>query len=49
MLYDIKELTEDDYKKECARLLIAFENPNYKQENTIHIAGNVTVGYGGNK
>ncbi|WP_285819336.1 hypothetical protein [Helicobacter bilis] len=46
MLYGIKELTEDDYKKECARLLIAFENLNYKQENTIHIAGNVTVGYG---
>ena len=46
MLYDIKELNENDYKKECAKLLIAFENPNYKQENTIHIAGNVTVGYG---
>ena len=46
MLYDIKELNKNDYKKECAKLLIAFENPNYKQENTIHIAGNVTVGYG---
>lgn len=31
MLYDIKELNEIDYKKECARLLIAFENPNYRQ------------------
>ncbi|WP_334090500.1 hypothetical protein [Helicobacter typhlonius] len=46
MLYDIKELNENDYKKECAKLLIAFENPNYKQENTIHLAGNVTIGYG---
>lgn len=25
-------------KKECTRLLIAFENLNYKQENAIHIA-----------
>ena len=46
MLYDIEVLSEDDYKKECAKLLIAFENPNYKQENTIHIVGNVTIGYG---
>ncbi|EQM94670.1 MULTISPECIES: hypothetical protein [Helicobacter] len=46
MLYDIKELNENDYKKECTRLLIAFENLNYKQENAIHIAKNVTIGYG---
>lgn len=30
MLYDIKELNENDYKKECAKLLIAFENSNYR-------------------
>lgn len=46
MLYDTEVLNENDYKKECARLLIAFENLNYKQENAIHIAGNVTIGYG---
>ncbi|RTI42962.1 hypothetical protein, partial [Campylobacter jejuni] len=46
MLYDVKKLNENDYKKECAKLLIAFENSNYKQENAIHIAGNVTIGYG---
>ncbi|WP_186820626.1 hypothetical protein [Campylobacter jejuni] len=39
MLYDVKKLNENDYKKECAKLLIAFENSNYKQENAIHIAG----------
>lgn len=33
MLYDIKELNENDYKKECARLLIAFENLSYKYKN----------------
>lgn len=37
MLYDVEVLNESDYKKECARLLIAFENLHYKQENTIHI------------
>lgn len=38
MLYDVKKLNENDYKKECAKLLIAFENPNCKhillKENT---------------
>lgn len=46
MLYDTEVLNENDYKKECARLLIAFENLNYKQENAIHIARNITIGYG---
>ena len=46
MLYDVEVLNESDYKKECAKLLIAFENLHYKQENTIHIAKNVTIGYG---
>ncbi len=30
MLYDVKKLNENDYKKECAKFLIAFENLNYK-------------------
>ncbi len=30
MLYDTEVLNENDYKKECAKLLIAFENSNYK-------------------
>ncbi|EDP6315003.1 hypothetical protein FW245_08970, partial [Campylobacter jejuni] len=46
MLYDTEVLNENDYKKECAKLLIAFENLNYKQENAIHIARNITIGYG---
>lgn len=46
MLYDTEVLNENDYKKECAKLLIAFENSNYKQENAIHIARNITIGYG---
>lgn len=46
MLYDTEVLNENDYKKECARLLVAFENLNYKQENAIHIARNITIGYG---
>ena len=46
MLYDTQKLTKEEYNKECAKLLIAFENSTYKQENTIHIAKNVTIGYG---
>ncbi|MCD8214009.1 MAG: hypothetical protein LUC34_08225, partial [Campylobacter sp.] len=46
MLYGTKALSEEEYEDEIADLLIAFENSNYDPKKAIHIAGNVTIGYG---